>query len=187
MYGIFGEGWPDFDTLKAIVRKLKNDPGLAIRGRGFDGCDKLLKECSDEMKELYEVGCRRFIICHDADGGDPQAVRRKVEERVIKPASLGSDALHFVAVPVQMIEASILADIESASKLFTSWRPKEVKNPESIPKPKEFLEKASRHENSRPRYLHTRDNPRIVKYLDLERVAQKCPSFRPLREFVLGT
>jgi len=26
----------------------------------------------------------------------------------------------------------------------------------------------------------------MIEYLDLERVAKKCPSFQPLRDFVLG-
>ena len=54
---------------------------------------------------------------------DHEAVRVEVEDRVIRPAGLGTESRHFVAVPVQMIEAWILADIESAGKMFKSWRP----------------------------------------------------------------
>lgn len=187
MYGIFGEDETDFLTLRAIVRKLKNDQTIPIRGGGFRGCGRLLKSCSIPLGLLYEAGCRQFIICHDADCNDPRDVRRKVEEQVIKPAALGLDALHFVAVPVQMIEAWILADVESAGKMFKSWRPGEVKNPESYPDPKHELETLSRQGLNRSRYVYTEHNPRIITYLDLDRVARKCPSFRPLRDFVLST
>lgn len=188
MYGIFGEDQTDFLTLKEIVWELKKkDYSLPIRGQGFGGCGNLLKSCSRSMKLLYEVGCRRFIICVDADGRKPDDMRREVDAFVIKPAGLGADAVRFVAVPVQMVEAWILADLESAHKMFTSWRPDEVKSPESYPDPKHELEKRSRQGLERPRYIYTRHNPEIVKHLDLDRVAKKCPSFRRLRDFVLGS
>lgn len=184
MYGIFGEDPSDYKTLREIVRKLTGDPSLRVEGKGFGGCDKLLDACAERLKFLHGIGFRRFIICHDADGRKPDDVKAEVVERVIKTSGVETGC--FVAVPVQEIEAWILADIESATKLFTSWRPREVKSPESIPDPKELLEKMSRQENSRPRYFHVRDNPRIVAHLDWDRVAAKCRSFRELREFVLG-
>jgi hypothetical protein len=186
MYGIFGEDQTDVDTLKEIVWKLKGeDRSLTIRGQGFRGCGNLLKSCSGPLRQLYDKGFRRFIICVDADGREPEAVRQEVENRVIKPAGLGDDALRFIAVPVQMIEAWILADIESATKIFKTWKPAEVKSPESIHDPKHELEKLSRQGVSRPRYIYTKHNPQIIEHLDLDRIAKKCSSFKQLQEFVL--
>lgn len=186
MYGIFGENRSDFETLKEIVRKLKGgDRSLPIRGEGFGGSGNLLKAGSRALRLYYESGFRRFIICTDADGRDPEEVRRDVENRVVKPAGLGADALPFVAVPVQMIEAWILADIESAAKMFKSWRPGEVRNPDAIPNPKHELKRLSQQGLNQPRYDRTEYNPKIIAHLDLDRVAKKCPSFKCLHDFVL--
>ena len=188
MYGIFGEGEHDFETLRRIVWKLKgaDHRSLPIRGRGFRGCGNLLNSCSRAMTLLYEAGCRRFIVCHDADNQPPDEVRRKVLEGVIKPAGLGPDAVPFVAVPVQMIEAWILADVESADKLFQSWKPGKVKRPpESFDDPKNELVRMSRQGRSRPLYNPTEHNSLMVEHLRLDRVAKRCPSFKRLQDFVL--
>jgi hypothetical protein len=185
MYGIFGEDQSDFDTLKAIVRKLKADNGIIVKGKGFDGGGNLVKGCWRPLKQLHVEGFRRFIVCHDADNREPDEVRRDITERVIKPAGLGPDAVHFIAVPVRAIEAWILADIESASQKFRSWKPAEVRNPESLTKPKETLVAMSREGKSNPRYNHVTDNPKMIEYLNLARIADKCKSFRLLQDFVL--
>ena len=49
---------------------------------------------------------------------------------------------------------------------------------------KEHLERMSRMDGTRPRYAHAVHNPKIAKHLDLEKVREKCPSFRPLFSFV---
>jgi hypothetical protein len=185
MYGIFGEDRSDFETLKEIVWKLKADKSLKIKGMGFGGCGNLIKACWKPLKLLHSQGFQRFIVCHDADDRNPDEVRRLIDERVIKPAGLGPDSDHIIAVPVRAIEAWILADVEAVSQLFKSWTPKEVSNPESLAHPKEKLITMSREGKSNARYKHRVDNPRIIEHLNLDRVAQKCPSFRLLRQFVL--
>jgi hypothetical protein len=89
-----------------------------------------------------------------------------------------------VLIPVQEIEAWILADIQAVTKIFSGWLPDEIHNPEAIPSPKEHLEALSRQANRRPRYSHAVHNPRVAQHLDLEKVYRKCPSFRPLKDFV---
>jgi hypothetical protein len=61
MYGIFGEDRSDFETLKAIVRKLKADDSLRIRGEGFGGGGNLINGCWLPLKLLHKKGFRRFI------------------------------------------------------------------------------------------------------------------------------
>ena len=48
----------------------------------------------------------------------------------------------------------------------------------------EHLEKLSRASNHRPRYSHATHNERLAKYVNLDKVYRKCPSFRPLQSFV---
>ncbi|GAC1470699.1 MAG: hypothetical protein NVSMB9_16060 [Isosphaeraceae bacterium] len=182
MLGIFAEDPSDFETLRTIVRKLKKEPGLKVGGKGFRGCGNLLNSCAREIRALYSQGFRKFIICHDADGRNPEEIRQVVQKRVIKPSELGFDSC--ILIPVQEIEAWILADLSAARNLFKGWNPRELSNPEAIPKPKEKLETLSREGLSRPRYIHGIHNPRIAEHLDYERVKARCPSFRPLVEFL---
>lgn len=182
MYGILGEDQSDVATLAVLVRRLACNDGLRVLRRGFDGCGQMLRKGARELRAFQQLNCRRFIVCHDADGPDPGPARRLVREKVVAPARLGDDCC--IVVPVQELEAWILADIECATRIFTSWQPSSIQNPEAIESPKEHLEKLSRQGNHRPRYSHATHNERMAKYLDLDRVARKCPSFRVLSAFV---
>ena len=103
-------------------------------------------------------------------------------QQIVRPSGLAQDCC--IVIPVQELEAWILADIECASKIFTSWRPSPIENPEGIPDPKEHLEKLSRDSRQRPRYSHAIHNEKMAEHLDLDKVAQKCPAFRTLVAFV---
>jgi hypothetical protein len=184
MIGIFGEDYSDFATLKEIVRSLTENRSLTINGRGFGGKGNLLNKCADHLKTFYEDGYRHFVICHDSNGDEASLIRERVHRRIVAPSGIPADGCCIV-VPVQEIEAWILADIRSARKIFPSWRPAPVRNPERMTKPSRELERMSRQKNLRPRYSHPTHNPQIVQYLNLDKVAEHCPSFRPLREFVL--
>jgi hypothetical protein len=100
--------------------------------------------------------CQRFIICYDADGPDPEPKRAEARKLIVKPSGFTDDCC--VVVPVQELEAWILADIECAFNLFTSWHPKPIPNPEAISSPKEHLEKLSRDSKRKPRYSHATHN-----------------------------
>jgi hypothetical protein len=90
-------------------------------------------------------------------------------------------------VPVQEIEAWILADIHQAvPQVIPSWKPDEVSNPERIDSPKEHLAHLSRGSNKKPRYVYTIHNSQVARYLDFSTVHRKCKSFRPLQQFIVG-
>ena len=182
MYGILGEDDSDIQTLRVLIRRLANDETLPIRGKGFDGCGKLLKDGWKFLKTLPELGCTRFIIAHDADQNDAGEIKRKLKDKIIKLSGLKSSIC--LLVSVQEIEAWLLADIEAVSNIFKQWQPKPELNPESIVHAKEYLEKLSRLAGDRPRYLHATHNPQLAKHIDLTKVSKRSPSFRPLEEFV---
>ncbi|MCY2953486.1 MAG: DUF4276 family protein [Planctomycetota bacterium] len=183
MYGVLGEDKSDVDTLKAIIRKIAGNESISICGHGFDSASQMLKRGESVIRLLADLGCRWFIIAYDADGSDPHARWQDVYSRVVKPAGIES---YCIVIPVQELEAWILADIEAVTKVFTGWCPTPIEYPEHIPKPKELLEKLSRDSKHRPRYSHATHNHRVAKYLDLEKVQQKCASIRPLINFVRG-
>ena len=185
MYGILGEDDSDVATLKVLVRRLAKDESLRIKGKGYSGAGELLRKGAKQLNLLKVLhSCKRFIVCHDADGPDPEPKHALVNERIVKCSEV-SDAC-CILIPVQELEAWILADIESAVNVFPSWRPAAIQNPEKIASPKEHLEKLSRDDKQRPRYSHAVHNEKMARHLDLEKVRRKCPAFSVLVEFVCG-
>lgn len=181
LYAILGEHRSDAETLKVLVRRIADDPRLSVKIMGFGGGGELKNKGAKHLKNYARLGCTRFVVCHDADGPDPLATRDQVEARVIRPSGLGSCC---VVVPVQEIEAWVLADIAAVTKIFSGWRPEPISNPEGIKDPKEFLKRLSDEGVSRPRYSHATHNPRVANHLSLELLEKKCPSFRPFASFV---
>jgi hypothetical protein len=134
------------------------------------------------LRLLANLGCTRFIVCHDADGPDPIPYENRVKKEIVQPAGLEDDSC--VVIPVQELEAWILADIEAASSIFKSWHPKPIANPENQASPKEHLVRLSREGKGKPRYDPSTHNEQVAKYLNLKTVETKCPSFRRLVAFV---
>jgi len=183
LYGILAE---DIETLKVLIRRLADDQKIPIRGKGFDGCGKLLKEGWKYLKSLPDLNCSRFVIAHDADQSDFKQVEQMLRDKIIKPS--GVKVSICLLVPVQEIEAWVLADVEAVSNVIKVWKngskPKAIVNPESILNPKEHLEKLCRDLHGHPRYIHTIHNRQLAIHIDLAKVYKNCPSFRPLEEFV---
>lgn len=182
MYGILGESRSDVDTLKALVRRIAANEFLSIKAKGYEGCGEMLRKGATQLQLFAKLGCSQFIVCYDSDGKDPVERRKTVDDQIVKPSRTSQPCC--IVVPVQELEAWILADIECAQRVFDSWNPMPISNPEAIASPKEHLEKLSRATNRRPRYHHATHNERMAKYMDIEKVHKACPSFRPLFEFV---
>jgi len=139
-----------------------------------------LKKSAKDLSTFAALGCTRFVVSYDADGPDPNPHLAE-----LRWAISGFDSSQCcLLVPVQELEAWILADIEAVTHEFTGWKPSPISNPENIRSRKEHLEKLSRDGRARPRYNHATDNSRIARHLDCDKVAAKCRSFRPLVEFV---
>jgi hypothetical protein len=65
------------------------------------------------MRLLAFQGASRFILCHDSDGSDPDVIKRPVESTIRERNCLHYD--HSIVVPVQEIEAWIIADENAIS------------------------------------------------------------------------
>ena len=142
MYGIIGEDKSDVDTLKVLIRRLGEDEGIRIRPKGYEGCGEMLKKGCAQLAAFADLGCTRFVISFDSDGLDPRGRREAVLQQLVIPNSIEKKCC--IVIPVQELEAWILADIVAVAQVFPSWLPKAIENPENIPSPKEHREKLSR-------------------------------------------
>lgn len=181
MFGVIGEDKSDVESLKVLIKRIASDNSLTVRTKGFSGCGEMLRKGASHIRLFERLGMSRFIICYDADGADPDERRNVAISRIAVPAGVTDFC---IVVPVQEIESWILADLSAVTNVILSWRPEDHGNPESVADPKEQIERMSRGANKKPRYSHATHNPIVVRYLDLDKIYQKCPSFRPLRDFV---
>lgn len=181
MFGIIGESKPDAVSVQTLIRRIRG-ASVPIHMAGMKGGGDILKNGFKKLNMLLDLSCQSFVLCHDSDGKDPDEIRKALLARVIKRSRVVSEC-YCLVVPVQEIEAWILADVTCVTKKFSSWKPEEISNPERIDDPKEYLIRLSR-KKTRPRYAPAVHNPQLMEYLDLEKVRRKCPSFRPLYEFI---
>ncbi|HVX15111.1 MAG TPA: DUF4276 family protein [Pirellulales bacterium] len=184
MFGILGEDDSDIATLRTLVRRITS-PSVRVKGKGYDGCAKLLAKGAGDILIFRDLGVRRFIVSYDADKSDPAKVRSKVWESVVSPTGLAEDCC--IVVPVQEIEAWILADMDAIRQVVSSFRPpKPIPSPEHIQDPKEYLERLSKDERGIKLYRHASHNEKVAVHLNLPTVRAKCPSYRPFEDFVLA-
>ena len=182
VWAVLGENRSDAETLKALLKLIKRDERITVRTKGYDGGGELLRKGARQLTLFAGLGCTRFVVCHDADRHNPRAVYQRVTAQIVRPSGLSSSSC--VVVPVQEIEAWILADIRAVNRIITSWTPPEIPDPESIDSPKEYLNRLSEGSNRKPRYDHATHNPAVAKYLNPAEILRKCNSFREFYEFL---
>lgn len=184
MFAIIAEDTSDALTLQVIVRRLSQYSTMPIRSKGYGGCGLMLRKGGKQLRLFSKMGCKRFIICYDADGPSGEPHKQRIFNDIVIPSGL-SQSICLALVPVQEIEAWILADLHQAMpKLIPSWKPSEVHQPETIDSPKEYLTRLSRGHNKKPRYDHKTHNAIAARYLEIATLRIKCLSFRPLFNFV---
>ena len=183
MYAIIAEDKSDVETLKNLIRLIAGDQSIPVKGKGYGGCAEMLRKGANQLRTFNETGdFYRFVVCYDSDRQSPEERRKELVEKIILPSSVTAPIC--ALIPIQEIEAWILADINAVTKVITGWVPdKNINNPEGINDPKEYLERMSRN-NQRPRYVHAVHNPTIAKHLDVKKIYTKCSSFRPLFHLV---
>lgn len=183
MIGILAEDRSDADTLKVIVRRLSTVQNVRVVAKGFGGCGELCRKAGAFLKDFESQGITKVVICHDADGPDPAAAEAKVRQALARRrVTLGHSGK--IIVPVQELEAWLIADEVAIATAIPSFRLRAVMQPERQSSPKEWLINESMRGRSRPLYVPTMFNPRVAAFLDFQKLSAKCPSFRPLREFV---
>lgn len=181
MYGILGEDKSDVATLKVILKRLLDNNDVSVKTKGYSGCGELFRKGAKQLAAFNNLGLEYFIICCDADSTQGTDRRDEVIKKIVQKSGVENNIC--IVIPIQELEAWILADIQKVSKVISGWAPEDIKSPELINSPKEYLEKLSRAANKKPRYSHATHNERVAEHLDLEKVNKKCPSFSPLVQF----
>ena len=161
--------------MENIVRRHFGD-GAQIKSKGYEGCAKLCRKGARDIKAWILRGMTRVIVCHDADSNDPTKVREKVIKAVLHPSGFSGAAC--VTIPVEEIEAWIIADEAAITAVIPSFKFTGHPSPETIHDPKEWLCRQSRASNGKPLYSPATFNPAVAKELRFEVVAKKCPSFK---------
>jgi hypothetical protein len=150
----------------------------------FEGKGELLVQGKRRVEYWSERGATAFLVCLDADDPSPEQARLEAERSIMRPDRVIVPLA--IVVPVQAIEAWILADLPAVGRVFgwKSWNPPDIPSPESVDLPKKRLRQLSKDHRGRPRYNPVAHNPKVARELDLERVRSKCPSFQGLVDFV---
>ena len=184
-FAVFAEDETDAVVLQTIIRKLLGNDRAHVPKKGFRGKGNLLKDIPLEILSYAIKGATHFVICQDSDGETPAQVKTRISNKLSRRSH--NHLIYFVAVPVQELEAWLIADEEAIRKAIPSFVLKPQANPEMIPNPKEWLIRRSRINSARPLYAPATYNQKVALHLDLEKVAKKCPSFSELKEFVINS
>ena len=185
MIAVLAEDRSDADALVVLVNRISGNLNCRVLRKGFSGCGELCRKVGSHIADFASQGATHFIICHDSDGNDPGEIREKVMAG-IKPKIDLNCYEHKIVVPVQELEAWLIADDEAISKVIPSLSIGVVKQPENIDSPKEWLIRASRKGRSHPLYSPPTYNHQVARHLDIAKVEGKCGSFRELTAFVRG-
>ena len=181
-FAVLGEHRSDAETIVVLMKRLLRDDRASIRFKGYNGCGQLRRKGAKQIRLFANLGAERFVVCHDADGPDPAPAREKVRREIVEPAEVQESCC--ILIPVEELEAWIIADEQAISQTIPTFASPAVASPEGQNDPKEWIVRQSKRNRTRPLYVPSMHNSRVARHLDLDRVAEKCPSFRPLVDFL---
>lgn len=176
MYAILAEDKSDAEALKVIIRKHLKNSAITVKTKGYGGCAPLRRKGAKDIQYWATEGVVHFVVCHDADANSPEDIRKAVTDKVLTPSGFADKCC--IVVPVQEIEAWLIADETAICNVIPSFAFEGHPNPESIVSPKEWLVRKSRAANGKPLYSPATFNPEVAKHIRLDVVARKCASFR---------
>jgi hypothetical protein len=181
---VIAEDDTDCDAIKNIIRRVL-DENVSTKKWASKGCGILKQKLSAKLSSLARDGCNAFIVVHDLDRNpengmlnDEAQLRRELEKLA---SNINRSARH-ICIPIEELEAWFWSD-PKVIEYIGKGKGKASANPHSLAKPKEELIKLSRDEKRRPRYS-TNMNAELAEKLDLELCAQRCESFRGLKQFL---
>ena len=121
MYAVLGEDKSDTDMLKELIFSLAHDRSLTIKTKGYSSCGELLKKGARQISMFKGLGCTRFVVCYDSDRDCPDARKTAIIKKIIEPSM--TVGIFCALVPIQEIEAWILADLSAVTNIIKGWVP----------------------------------------------------------------
>jgi hypothetical protein len=167
--GIIGEDKTDANCIEILINRMSNGR-ITVKGLGAGGGGNMfdVRRMTRFTVSLSAEGCSYLVVAHDLDrNGTTNELNNEQQLRARLERALANNpiACKIIIVPIEELEAWLLSDT--------------YPHPEKIPNPKKELKKLNR--NYRPS-----DNARIAGEINIDNIAKKCPSFRPLQEFLKG-
>jgi hypothetical protein len=180
--GIIAEDDSDFETAKAIIKRLAKKDNLSFKKAIGDGCGKIKRKAASYAIDLNRRGCDMLILLHDLDRNDVALLKSELEKKLHESPIIKK----LVCIPTEEIEAWYLSDPDGLKEAFSLKRkPKIPGNPESIPSPKEKLgELIYSCSDKNVIYLNTKHNKILGEKLSIELMKEKCISFKLLHDFI---
>ena len=183
---IFVDGPSDQETIRILAEKLLSNrspkPGLEFqvlpRGDFFSA-----PKVSAYLKFLHQrqpdVG--KVVLCLDCEcspTGDIQPQLSRVQEEMRRNHPTLSPT---VVLKVHALEGWLASDQQAVQKVLGA-EPKTYPKPENECRPKELLATVFKKANKEFDYM--RDDPRLAREIDIERLCQSSPSFREFRKAI---
>lgn len=172
--GIICEESTDFEALKVLILKVINTKKVGFKSKIGNGCTKIRSKCVPWAQDLKNRKCDLLIVVHDLDRKN----YKELYEEIDKKLSNSTFARYILSIPVEELEAWIIADpsgIKTALKL--KRLPKFKGLPETVASPKEKLRDSIFQCSGKEINYQTSMNARITQSVDIEQLLQKCPSF----------
>ena len=179
--GVIAEDESDVAVISRLMEKLTKNSFVIRRFVGC-GCGKIIGKCNAWATNLHIQGCRYLILVHDLDKKDLGALKLSLKKALDRcPISN-----HTIVIPIQEIEAWLLADSVAIAKVMNIRTPlKRISDPESINNPKEYLARLIYMKSGHTRsYINTVHNEKLARVCSINEL-KRCGSFRLFQKFVV--
>lgn len=178
--GVIAEDKSDVEVVDTLARKIARAK-FTVRSAIGHGCGRLQGKALSYAHQLRRERCSLLMLVCDLDQNSLADLSSRLRH-ALQPCPIDR---HVVVIPVQEMEAWLLADHDAVSDAFKlHTRLKKQPNPEGIQHPKErlrdLIEQRSRR---RVRYVSAVHNRLIARHARLEQL-RRCASFTGFEKFV---
>ena len=181
--GLIVEDNSDYNSFKIIISRVVKKNNLTFKKAIGNGCGKMKRKAVSYANTLSKKGCDLIILVHDLDRNNLAELRKELNLLI----SSSQAKYKFVCIPIEEIEGWFLGDPEGIKDVFKLDRvPKVSGKPELVPSPKEQIEDfVYMCSNKSKIYLNTKHNDLLSANLDLEKISNKCSSFKEFEDFIM--
>lgn len=180
--GIICEDTSDFESLQILIKRISGVQNIKCIRRSKDGCSHIISKGPKWAHELALQGCQMLLVVHDLDRNAYTELSDTLEHKFATAPFRNK----FISIPMEEIEAWILADPQSITDFFRLDRTLVVpKNTSTISSPKEKIKLQVRRNSTRKAiYINTKHNPQLVNLLSLDLAKARSESFKAFYNFI---